>query len=317
MPFIALNSDNEEVTASHCRDEFIRTHIERSGFKCAFCFCPYYARYIYVDGKIGRAPHFVVKGDGHRGDCDGTPLGVAPEVLSKLQGKRIRENEFRFPEKLVARQRPRVTVISPDGTVGTPTNEEIATRRRRAGKEYGASSFTSSLLQVIVESKTKINRWCYNEIAKRKLGAKESAELFRETAGSYPLQLFEQKDLNYNNAFWSGNSERSGSDERIFHAKRGVATVSKSSFIVRSEPPPTSPYLPKKDKQPLPVEVRYHGECYDDGHAPRSHIQLMQELEKLTQGKAIQWFAYGQMTRENDLLVVHLKTLDHFHYKEV
>lgn len=316
MPFIALNSNNGEVTASHCRDEFLRTHIVRSGFKCAFCFCMYYARYIYKDGKIGRAPHFVVKGDGHRGDCDGTPLGVAPEVLSKLQGKRIREEEFRFPEKLVARQRPRVTVIPPEGTVGTPTNEEIAKRRRRAGKEYGASSFTSSLLQVIVESKTKINRWCFNEIAKKKLGAKEGAELFRETAGSYPLQLFDNKDLNYDNAFWSGNFERSGSGERIFHAKRGVTTVSKSGFIVRSESPPTSPSLPKKNKQPLPVEVRYDGESYDDGQAPRSHIQLMQELGGLTPSEGIQWFAYGQMTRENDLLVVHVKTLDHFYYKK-
>ncbi|KFC62322.1 hypothetical protein [Massilia sp. LC238] len=316
MPFIALNSDNEEVTASHCRDEFLRTRVIRSDFKCAFCFCPYFARYIYVDGKIGRAPHFVIKGEGHRGNCDGTPLDVAPEVLSKLQGKRIRENEFRFPEKLVARQRPRVTAIPPTESMDTPSNEDIAKRRRRAGKEYGASTFTSSLLQVIVESKTKINRWCYSEIAKKKLGAKEGAELFRETAGSYPLQLFEQKDLNYDNAFWSGNFERLGPGERIFHAKHGVAIVSQSGFIVRSEPLPASPSLPKKDKQPLPVEVRYDGESYDDGQAPRSHIQLMQELGGLTPSQAIQWFAYGQMTREKDLLVVHLKTLDHFHYKE-
>lgn len=41
MPFIALNSDNEEVTASHCRDEFLRTGIERSEFKYSFCFCAY------------------------------------------------------------------------------------------------------------------------------------------------------------------------------------------------------------------------------------------------------------------------------------
>ncbi len=316
MPFIALNSDKEEVTASHCRDEFLRTRVERSDFKCAFCFCSYFARYIYIDGKIGRAPHFVVKGEGHRGNCDGSPLGVVPETPSKLQGKRIRESEFRFPEKLVAKQKPRVTVVPTEGDVEALSVESITQRRRRAGKEYGSSSFTSSLLQVIVESKNKINRWCYNEIKTKKLSSAQASELFKDTAGSYPLQLFDNKDLNYDNAFWSGNFERSGSGERIFHAKRGVTTVSKSGFIVRSESPPTSPSLPKKNKQPLSVEVRYDGESYDDGQAPRSHIQLMQELGGLTPSEGIQWFAYGQMTRENDLLVVHVKTLDHFYYKK-
>lgn len=315
MPFIALNSDNEEVTASHCRDEFLRTGLERSGFKCAFCFCPYFARYIYVDGKIGRAPHFYVTSEKHRGACDGTPLDVVPDAPSKLQGKRIPGNDFSFPEKLVARPKPRVvSILTGSGAVGL-SEEEIARRRRQAGRNYGSSTFTSSLLQVVVESKNKIAKWCYDEIAAKNLDKKAASELFKATAGSYPLQLFEQKGLTYDSAFWSANFERTGPGERIFHAKRGVVAATLTGFVIRSDAPSTfgSPSKPNKS---LPVEVRYEGETYDSGQPPQSHMRAMQELARLTSSDSVQWYAYGRMVRDGDKLIISLRTLDHFYYRK-
>ena len=316
MPFIALNSDNEEVTASYCRDEFLHTEVVRSGFKCAFCFCPYFARYVYVDGKIGRAPHFYVTSEKHRGGCDGTPLDVKPDAPSKLQGKRIPESEFSFPEKLVARPKPRVVAV-PTGTSPLDVSEEDITRRRRqAGREYGSSAFTSSLLQVIVESKNKIASWCYDEIAAKKLNKKEASELFKATAGSYPLQLFDQKGLTYDSAFWSANYERTGPGERIFHAKRGFVALTASRFTIRSEAPSTESSTTKPNNKALPVEVRYEGEYYESGKAPLAHTKAMLALAKLTSSDTVQWYAYGRMVRDGDKLIISLKTLDHFHWKE-
>lgn len=118
MPYIALNSNNEEVTASHCRDEYLRSATIMAGFKCAFCRCTYFARNIYTDGKIGKAPHFfVTKNDGHKGAYDGTPLGVVAETGSGKQGKRIPDQDFRFPEKFVAKSKLRITV-APGGSDG-------------------------------------------------------------------------------------------------------------------------------------------------------------------------------------------------------
>jgi len=317
MPFIALNSDNEEVTASHCRDEFLLTGVERSGFKCAFCLCPYFARYVYVDGKIGRAPHFFVKGEGHRGYCDGTPLEVPAEVPSKLQSKRIPGREFSFPERLVARAKPRLVDIFTGDSSSKLTEEEISQRRRRAGKEYGSSTFTSSLLQVIVESKNKIAKWCFDEIATKKLNKKEASELFKMTASSYPLQLFGQKGLTYDSAFWSGNYERAGPGERIFHAKQGAVVLTSSGFVVRSEAPSTpSPATGKSSNGPLPVEVHYAGEFYESGQPPQAHARTMQALTKLASQGRVQWYAYGRMVRDGDKLVISVKTLDHFYYRE-
>jgi hypothetical protein len=81
------------------------------------------------------------------------------------------------------------------------TDEEIRSRRNRAGKEYGPTTFTSSVLEVIVESKNKISKWCFDEAKKQNLDKTARDKLLRETADSYPLQLFEHKGLTYNSAF--------------------------------------------------------------------------------------------------------------------
>jgi hypothetical protein len=317
MPYIALSSNNEEVTASHCRDEYLRTGVILSGFKCAFCLCAYHSRYIYVDGKIGRAPHFfATRTDPHKGACDGTPLGVVAEPVSGKQGKRIPDQDFRFPEKFVAKQKPRL-VAGTNGSVGAAlSDEEIRSRRNRAGKEYGASTFTSSVLEVIVESKNKISSWCFNEGKKLNLDKAALSKLLKEMASSYPLQLFEQKGLDYESAFWSGHYARDRADKRIFHAKGGTAVVSLPGFVICSEPkvPSQGQSLAKKPG-PRSVEVHYHGENYDGGTPPQAHTRALSELASLAVDETIQWYAYGEMTLEGDKLVVRLETLDHLYFR--
>lgn len=317
MPYIALNSSNEEVTASHCRDEYLRTGAVRSGFKCAFCFCTYFARNIYTDGKIGKAPHFfVTRNDGHKDQCDGTPLGVVVEPTSDKQGKRIPDQDSRFPEKFVAKPKPRIVDI-PSGTNGdTPNDEEIRVRRHRAGIEYGAATFTSSVLEVIVESKNKISRWCFDQGKKQNLDKTAQSKLLKETASSYPLQLFEQKGLTYESAFWSAHYERSKADKRIFHAKNGVASVLPMSFIICSQPQ----VLPKdgeaKKTGPRTVEVHYRGETYDSNTPPQAHTRVLAELAILGADETIQWYAYGEMTLDGEKLVIRLETLDRLYFRK-
>lgn len=318
MPYIALNSNNEEVTASHCRDEYLRTEVTLSGFKCAFCECAYHPRYIYVDGKIGRAPHFfTTKADPHKGACDGTPLGVVAEPVSGKKGKRIPDKDFRFPEKLVPKPKPRL-VTGVNGSVGAaPSAEEIRSRRNRAGKEYGASTFTSSVLEVIVESKNKISSWCFNEGKKLNLDKAALSKLLKETAGSYPLQLFEQKGLDYESAFWSAHYARDRADKRIFHAKGGTAAVSLPGFVIRSQPKvPSQGESQAKKSSPRPVEVHYHGETYDASTPPQAHTRALAKLASLAADETIQWYAYGEMRLDGDKLVIRLETLDHLYFRK-
>ena len=317
MPYIALNSNNEEVTASHCRDEYLRTGAVLSGFKCAFCLCTYFARNIYTDGKIGKAPHFfVTRNDGHRGACDGTPLGVVVEPASGKQGKRISDQDFRFPEKFVAKPKPRIVVSPSSGDGNILSDEEIRVRRHRAGKEYGSATFTSSVLEVIVESKNKISRWCFDEGKKQNLDKAAQSKLLKETASSYPLQLFEQKGLTYESAFWSAHYERSKTDKRIFHAKKGVATLFPTGFVIRSEPQVMPKDGEAKKPGPRTVEVHYRGEAYDSNTPPQAHTRALAELANLGVDETIQWYAYGEMTLDGDKLVIRLETLDHFYYRK-
>ncbi len=317
MPYIALNSNNEEVTASHCRDEYLRTGVELTGFKCAFCLCTYHPRYIYVDGEIGRAPHFFTKTDKHKGACDGTPLGVVVEPVSGGQGKRIPEQGFSFPEKLVPKAKPRV-VATPGGIDGDVlSDEEIRARRNRAGKEYGSKMFTSSVLEVIVESKNKITKWCFDEGKKRNLDKAALNKLMKETADSYSLQLFEQKGLTYDSAFWNAHYERNKVDKRIFHAKEGVATMSSPGFVIRSEAKLATQGGSQATKPAQrSVEVQYRGEAYDSNTPPQAHVRALTKLANLATDETIQWYAYGEMTLEGDKLVISLETLDHLYFRK-
>ena len=316
MPYIALNSNNEEVTASHCRDEYLRTGMVRSGFKCAFCLCTYFARNIYTDGKIGKAPHFfVTRNDGHKGACDGTPLDVIVEPTSGKHGKRIPDQDFRFPEKFVAKPKPRV-VNAPGGSDDDVlSDEEIRVRRHRAGIEYGAATFTSSVLEMIAESKNKISRWCFDQGKKQNLDKVAQSKLLKETASSYPLQLFEQKGLTYETAFWSAHYERKA-DKRIFHAKNGEATVSPAGFAIRSEPQVVPKGAEAKKPGPQTVVVHYRGETYDSNTPPQAHTRTLAELANLGADETIQWYAYGEMTLDGEKLVIRLDTLDHFYFRK-
>lgn len=318
MPYIALNSNNEEVTASHCRDEFLRTEEVLTGFRCAFCLCTYFARNIYTDGKIGRAPHFfVTKSNVHRGACDGTPLGVVAEPMSGKQGKRIQDQNFSCPEKLVARAKPRVVVSPGGGDKAVPSDDEIRSRRNRAGKEYGSTTFTSSVLEVIVESKNKISSLCFSESKKQKLNKEDEKKLLKETASSYPLQLFEQKGLTYESAFWNAHYERTKSDKRVFQAKGGTVALSSSGFVITSEPQVSARFgAESKKPSPRPVDVEYSGESYDSNTAPRAHTKALAELANLAAGETIQWYAYGQITLRDDRLIIHLQTLDHLYFRK-
>ena len=316
MPYIALNSDNEEVTASHCRDEYLRTGSVMSGFKCAFCLCTYFPRNIYTDGKIGKAPHFfVTRNDGHKGMCDGTPLGVVAEPSSGKLGKRIPEQEFRFPEKFVARPKPRLVAAFAGSNGAVLGDEEIRVRRHRAGEEYGSATFTSSVLEVIVESKNKISKWCFDEGKKQNLDKVSLSKLLKETASSYPLQLFDQKGLTYESAFWSAHHERSKADKRIFHAKNGIGKVTPTGFVIRSEAPAMSGGTEAKKAGPRPVEVHYHGETYGSKTPPRAHVRTLADLANLGADETIQWYAYGEMTLYEDKLVLRLETLDHLYFR--
>ncbi len=317
MPYIALNSDNEEVTASHCRDEYLRTGSVISGFRCAFCLCTYFARNIYTDGKIGKAPHFfVTRNDGHKGMCDGTPLNVVSESASGKPGTRIPDQDFRFPEKFVARPKPRIVAAPAGGDGAVLGDEEIRVRRHRAGEEYGSATFTSSVLEVIVESKNKISKWCFDEGKKRNLDKVALGKLLKETASSYPLQLFDQKGLTYESAFWSAHYERSKSDKRIFHAKNGVAKVTSTGFVIRSEAPAMRESLQAKKTGPRPVEVLYRGESYDSKTPPRAHLRTLSDLANLGADETIQWYVYGEMTLDGDTLVLQLETLDHLYFRK-
>jgi hypothetical protein len=317
MPYIALNSDNEEVTASHCRDEYLRTGSVGSGFRCAFCLCTYFARNIYTDGKIGKAPHFfVTRNDGHKGMCNGTPLGVVAEPTSGKLGKRIPDQDFRFPEKFVARPRPRIVAAPAGGDGAVLSDEEIRVRRHRAGEEYGSATCTSSVLEVIVESKNKISRWCFDEGKKRNLDKIALGKLLKETASSYPLQLFDQKGLTYESAFWSAHHERSKPEKRIFHAKNGVGKVTPTGFVIRSESPAMQKGVEATKAIPHPVEVHYRGETYDSKTPPQAHVRTLADLANLGADESIQWYAYGEMTLGEDKLVLRLETLDQLYFRK-
>ncbi|WP_312550643.1 hypothetical protein [Massilia sp.] len=317
MPYIALNSKDEEVTASQCRDEFLRTGEVLSGFRCAFCLCAYHPRYIYINGMIGRTPHFFVKGEKHNGRCDGNPLGVVAETVSGTQGKRIPDDNFCFPEKLVARAKPRVVASLPDGEKLVLSDEEIRSRRLRAGKEYGSTTFTSSLLEVIVESKNKISTWCYSQSRKQKLTKEAEKKLLKETASSYPLQLFDQKGLTYESAFWNAHYERTKTDKRIFQAKGGTVTVSSSGFVISSQPSaPSNGGNESKKAVPRPVEVHYHRESYDSNTPPQAHVKALAELANVAAGETIQWYAYGEMRLHEDKLIIRVETLDHLYFRK-
>lgn len=183
--------------------------------------------------------------------CDGTPLNVVSESASGKPGSRILDQDFRFPEKFVARPEPRIVAAPTGGDGAVLGDEEIRVRRHRAGEEYGSATFTSSVLEVIVESKNKISKWCFDEGKKRNLDKVALGKLFKETASSYPLQLFDQKGLTYESAFWSAHHGRSKPDKRIFHAKNGVGKVTSTGFVIRSESPAKPKGLEEKS-QPTP-----------------------------------------------------------------
>jgi len=172
------------------------------------------------------------------------------------------------------------------------------------------------VLEVIVESKNKISKWCFDEGKKRNLDKVALGKLLKETASSYPLQLFDQKGLTYESAFWSAHYERSKLDKRIFHAKNGVAKVTSTGFVIRSEAPAMRESLQAKKTGPRPVEVLYRGESYDSKTPPRAHLRTLSDLANLGADETIQWYAYGEMTLDGDTLVLQLETLDHLYFRK-
>lgn len=316
MPYIAMNEENQEVTASYCRDEYLRNDTEFQHFRCAFCEVRYHARNVYKDGKVGKAPHFYVRGETHRGDCDGTPIPTTPASPAPTPTKQVVKRDFRLPERLVARSRPRLVHIAFGGTEIPPGDEVIRKRRMDAGKEYGTATFTSSLLRTIVEGKNGLTSWCFSEATRLRLGEAQRAAFINETTERYPLQLLDQQALNYNSAFWAAAYHRKGESRRIFHSKGGkVHLLESGGFIIRSEAPERKTKPGSTGTILSAVEVRYSGEAVANGEQPRSHERALEELADVSKGGQVQWYAYGSMEMEDGNNVIVLQSLDHLYFR--
>ncbi len=318
MPFIAFNEFNQEVTASQCHDEYISNGTIFEKFRCAFCEARYHSRNIYKDALLGKAPHFyLAKGVRHIGLCDGEPIVAVSPAAAKEPIKTVTKREFDFPEKLTARPKPRVIGVLPGEGTLPPDEHEIRKRRRRAGEEHGASSFTTSLLQNIVESKNKLISWCYEEAKRKKLAVGARNQLIKETAESYPLQLFDQQNLTYNSAFGRADYAWRDGSSRIFHAKNGTVTLTDGGFAIRSEPEVQAAAIEEAAPRRT-AEVHYRPPSTDlIGEIPRSHVRLLEELKSAAEaGTALQWYVYGGMKFMNEINVISLANLDHLFFRK-
>jgi hypothetical protein len=318
MPFIAFNEFNQEVTAWQCHDEYVSNGTIFEKFRCAFCEARYHSRNIYKDALIGKAPHFyLAKGVRHIGLCNGEPIVTGSPTATKEPLKTVTKREFDFPEKLTARATPRLIGVPPVEGIVPPGEQEIRNRRLRAGKEHGASCFTTSLLQNIVESKNKLISWCYEEAKRKKLAVGARNQLIKETAESYPLQLFDQQNLNYQSAFGGADYSWHEGSTRIFHAKNGRAALTDDGFVIRSEPTAVAT-ANERAQQKRTSEVCYRITPNDViENMPRSHVRLLEELKSAAEdGKAIQWYVYGRMELMDEINVISFANLDHLFFRK-
>jgi hypothetical protein len=316
MPYIALNENDEEVTASYCRDEYLGNETVFEKFRCAFCEVRYFPRNIYVDAEIGKAPHFYVRGARHTGGCNGEPITQVVQELSAEPRRKVTKREFELPEKLVARSKPRVASVSSGVPPAALTEAEVANRRTRAGREYGPALFTSSLLQVIVDARNKLMSWCYEQATIGKMSDAARKTLIKETLESYELQLFDQKGLNYNSAFRAADFSWKSTDSRVFNAKGGRVTLTADGFVIRSEPK-TAVGASSAATSRLAAEVRYSKAMSTDTEVVKSHKNLLQRLAEIAEaGGAIQWYAFSSVESLEGVNLMHLRSLDHLYFRE-
>ncbi|NHZ44611.1 hypothetical protein [Massilia aquatica] len=332
MPYIALNECDVEVTSFQCLDEFKREGTEYQSFRCAFCEVPYIAKAIYNETSVAKAPHFAVaRGRSHIGDCNGEVLLVVAPVEGGGIGAKVVKREHEVPEVLVVKPPTRSVVSGPKGGPATPLSEaEIKRRRMNAGKKYGVSRFTSSLLASFIEAKAHLVSAAFAKAKEQGLtGAKEKAFL-NSYLEKYPLQLFEQK-LNYSTAFWRANYVRAGQAPRIFQATNGNVMISAQNLTINSA------FLQRSTaKSPSTVEatataletngkkitvgatavVLFDLSGVDRAELPRAHKSLLKKLaETQAADRTVSWSAYGVMTVRDGLNCIELLSLDHLHIK--
>ena len=318
MSDIAKTNCGIEKTASEFHDDFILYGLKYEEFYCPFCFIGLFAKGIYIEGPQGKSPHFShFPKKPHRNGCDGYPIVNGESTKgTKAENKiKIGKDEFSFPEKLVPRSKvvQKKFVEDLSKILEADTTEKVKERREKAGKERGASKYTSALVRSFASSRKAIIALVYKLATKEKLSNKDRSKLLKETLSQVPLDLNGYK-TNYQSAFY-------GTKFFIQYTKiwfgKGTVKINAKKVYILSEQKTVLEKEGETKELDFYVTVNIPEELDKQPACHRTVIQrLVSGREK---NMLVKWYGLGDATlrEEQGVVVVEINNLDHIFIEKI
>lgn len=310
MSDIAESECGCEGEAWQFRDEYLRTGVTYSSFRCAYCHVKVHARAIYGDA-FKRAPHFYVKNpDEHKNEC---PWGESPVIgvmRRSQEPKKLFGNEVYIPEVLTRRRRPTKADDVQPRDIPTTDADRIKNRVLRISMAGIIGNHSStSLLSVIVRAQKAVVSDCCREAANRKLKDAERNKLIRDTLKGLPLKLYE-RCTDYGDGIRSCKVHPWKSP-LIYYGKGRVVEECGGYRIYTDE------RVKVQDTgEELGFQVRVVLGDEDSDLLRRRLFSLLDDAA--ASGGMLDWIAYGEMTRVGgkDLYELTAGSVDHLHIEK-
>ena len=281
MSELALDANDNEVTALEVREDYLLHNSINSPFRCAFCEIPLSPRAIEGETFVV-APHFSRGSHVHDDDCPygerGSKLHVTKRPPSSKYG-----NAVDLPEHLVPTRAPR----PPGQANGTPAVRRVNVAlaiQQRGHLMTTDNHYTTSLLATVVEARAKLRKYLYEQAKKQSVPEADKHRWVSAESEKCPLRLFDDR-LDYSTAFHLLKSPW-----RNFAIHFGRVHVKETAYGFALN----GADVVAKTGKPFPSCIRVHVRDMRPNRMT-DHLDALLRAESAKQNAMPECYAYGQL----------------------
>lgn len=283
MSHLAINAHNEVVLATEVKDQFLRTGLLDTPFRCVFCDVAVAPR-SYARADHETEAYFKVQDALHDPGCPYSS-GGSWAGSNRHATRTIFDNELYLPSELIARRTASLGTVGGPGGPHGGIHVDVPARTKTYGHLLGASGHAAtSLLARVVEAWIAARAVCFKEA--RKKGINDVGAQMKFVSSKlkrYSLSLF-SLELDYNRAFHKFVSSWTGA--AIHYGLAKVQRTPSGFMLIPMD-------IDSKTKAAFAGRVTVLSDVFLPN---QMSTELVADLDDAaTRERVIHWFGYGEL----------------------